>query len=76
VLAAVSIRQQDAEELRAALLATAINAEARQGESTLYGWRYIVDFDLVRDLRTVRIRSTWIVREGEDVPRLTSCYVL
>ena len=76
MLAAVSIRQQDAEELRAALLAAAINAEARQSESKLYGWRYIVDFDLVRDLRTVRIRNTWIVREGEDVPRLTSCYVL
>jgi hypothetical protein len=24
----------------------------------------------------VRVRSTWIVRIGEDVPRLTSCYVL
>ena len=25
---------------------------------------------------TMRIRSTWIVRIGEDLPRLTSCYVL
>ena len=76
VFAAVGIRQQDAEELRAALLAAAIYAEARQSESNLYGLRYIVDFDLVRELRTVRIRSTWIVREGEELPRLTSCYVL
>jgi hypothetical protein len=35
-----------------------------------------VDFDFVRQDRTVRIRSTWIVRTGEDLPRLTSCYVL
>jgi len=76
VFVSVGIRHQDAEELRAALLAAAIYAEARQGESTLYGKRYIVDFDLARELRTVRIRSTWIVREGEDLPRLTSCYVL
>ena len=76
VFAAVGIRQQDAEELRAALLAAAINAEARQGESKLYGPHYVVDFDLIRELRTVRTRSTWIVREGEDLPRLTSCYVL
>jgi hypothetical protein len=76
VFAAVGIRQQDAEEVRGALLAAAIDAEARQGESELYGRRYVVDFDLVRELRTVRIRSTWIVREGEDLPRLTSCYVL
>jgi hypothetical protein len=76
VFAAVGIRQQDAEEVRGALRAAAIDAEARQGESELYGRRYVVDFDLVRELRTVRIRSTWIVREGEDLPRLTSCYVL
>ena len=24
----------------------------------------------------MRIRSTWIVRIGDDLPRLTSCYVL
>jgi hypothetical protein len=37
---------------------------------------YVVDFDLVRQSRTVRIRGAWIVRIGEDLPRLTSCYVL
>ncbi len=40
------------------------------------GRRYIVDFDLVRQSRTVRIRSSWIVLAGQDFPRLTSCYVL
>jgi hypothetical protein len=41
-----------------------------------YGQRYVVDFDLVRHDRTIRIRSSWIVRIGEDLPRLTTCYVL
>jgi len=65
-----------AEELQAAIVAAAIDAEARLGAANPYGQRYIVDFDFVRRGRTVRIRSTWIVRTGEDLPRLTSCYVL
>jgi hypothetical protein len=59
-----------------ALIAAAINSEARLGTANPYGQRYIVDFDLMRQDRTVIVRSTWIVRLGEDLPRLTSCYVL
>jgi hypothetical protein len=44
----------------------------RPGTPKLYGQRYIIDFDLVRQGGTVSIRSTWIVRIGEDWPRLTS----
>ena len=76
VFASVGIRQAQAEELWEAILAATVNSDARLGSATPHGQRYIVDFDLVRQGRTVRIRSTWIVRIGEDFPRLTSCYVL
>ena len=76
MFSSVGIRQADAEELREAILEAAENSEARAGSATPHGQRYIVDFDLVRQSRIVRIRSTWIVRIGEDFPRLTSCYVL
>ncbi len=76
VFASVGIRQADAEELKTALLGAASDGEARPGVANRYGQRYTVDFDLARAGRTVRIRSTWIVRIGEDLPRLTSCYVL
>jgi hypothetical protein len=76
VFASVGIREADAEELRTALLAAAEGADAEIGVANVYGQRYIVDFDLVRRRRVVRIRSTWIVRIGDDLPRLTSCYVL
>ena len=62
---------------RAAILEAA--ADADTWEITVaceFGRRYTVDFDLARQGRVVRIRSTWIVRIGEDLPRLTSCYVL
>jgi len=76
VFASVGIGQADSDVLREALLAAARDAEAVRGASSPYGQRYLVDFDLVRPARTVRVRSTWIVRIGEDFPRLTSCFVL
>jgi hypothetical protein len=76
VFASIGIRQADAAELRTALLAAAFNAEAQLGTATIHGQRYIVDFSLVRPARIASIRSTWIVRIDEDLPRLTSCYVL
>jgi hypothetical protein len=76
VFASFGIREADAEELRAALLAAARDADAEIGAANFYGQRYVVDFDLVRQGRVVRIRSTWILRTVDDLPRLTSCYVL
>ena len=76
VFASVGIHLADADTLREALLAAARNSEAKLGTASPYGQRYLVDFDLVRNARTVRVRSTWIVRLGEELPRLTSCYVL
>jgi len=75
VFAAVGIRQEDADDLRAALLAAARNADARVGVPSPYGQRYILDFDWLRANRAVRIRSTWMVRTGENLPRLTICII-
>jgi hypothetical protein len=76
VFAAAGISRSDAEELREALLAAAGNADAQTGFPSEYGGRYTVDFDFDSRERTTRIRSAWIVRIGEDYPRLTACYVL
>jgi hypothetical protein len=76
VFAAVGIRQADAEDLRSALLAAAAHHEAQLGLANAYGQRYLIDFDLVREGRTVKIRSTWIILNGHRLPRLTTCYLL
>jgi hypothetical protein len=44
------------------------------GAAEPYGRRYIIDFDLVRQGGTVRIRQHG--RIEEDSPRLTSGYIL
>ena len=76
VFASAGIHHSDAAMLTEALLSAAVYAEARPGIANPHGQRFIVDFDLARESRTVRVRSTWIVRIGEDLPRLTSCYLL
>lgn len=76
VFASAGIGLADSDVLREALFTAARDSEAERGGAGPYGQRYTVDFDLVRPVRTVRVRSTWIVRVGEDLPRLTSCFVL
>ena len=62
--------------LRHALLAAAAHGDAVEGESDPYGQRFVIDFDLAGPAGNGRIRSAWIIRAGEDYPRLVTCYVL
>lgn len=66
----------DAEFLRSELLRAARDAEAVPGDKDEFGTRYTVDFPIVRENSRATIRSAWIIRAGEQFPRLTSCYVL
>jgi hypothetical protein len=73
---ALGITAEDAEELREAILSALISEEAQQTGEDEYGQRYVVDFTLTKQGRQADVRTTWIIRTGEDLPRLTSCYVL
>ena len=65
-----------AEDLQQRLLAVARTGEAVLGMQNAYGQRYIVDFEMATAVGTAVVRSTWIILVNEDVPHLTSCYVL
>jgi hypothetical protein len=72
----LGMRRDDAATLRAALLVAARAEDADAVEGDQYGNRYVLDF-LLRHLgREAWVRSAWIIRQSEDFPRLTSCYVL
>jgi len=73
---ALGLTLEDAEELRDALLVAATDREAVITGRDEYGQRYALDFEMIRAAGRARVRSNWIVRSGEDFPRLTSCYVL
>ena len=73
---ALGITSDDVEELKQAILSAVITEEATSTERDEYGQRYMVDFSMKRQGKEAVIRSSWIVRAGENYPRLTSCYVL
>lgn len=66
----------DSEYLRAEILSAVLVNEASPSEADEYGQRYVVDFAMKNKGRTATVRTSWIIRTGEDFPRLTSCYVL
>lgn len=66
----------DAEQLRDLLLAAARREDAISGEKDEYGQRYTLDLKVPGPHGSVAIRSLWMVRSGEDFPRLASCFVL
>ena len=66
----------DTETVRAMLLRAALDYDAVVGEQDLYGRRYVVEFTMGGPAGLATVRSLWIVRRGENFPRLTSCYVL
>jgi hypothetical protein len=35
-----------------------------------------IGFEMTTTVGTAVVRSTWIILVGDDIPRLTSCYVL
>lgn len=62
-------------QLREMLLTAARSQDAMAAELGPYGQLYVVDFPVRGLSREVIVRSHWIVRRGEDFPRLISCYV-
>lgn len=73
--AVLGLTAQGAHELRDALLHAARTQEATPAEQDSYGDRYLVEFMMSGPAGRAKVRSGWIVRRGEDFPRLTSCYV-
>jgi len=73
----LGLQQGDSAKLRQILLEVAARSEvAAMGEQDDFGQRYVIDFIMSGPAKSATVRSTWIVRTGEDIPRLTSCYVL
>jgi hypothetical protein len=65
-----------AEELQDALMQAIGTLDATATDQDEYGQRYAVDFTMKGPAGEARVRRSWIVRSGDDFPRLTGCYVL
>lgn len=65
-----------AHELKNAIFEAIQNADANLGELDFYGQRYGVDCRIKTETDEATVRTGWIIRQSEDFPRLTTCYVL
>jgi hypothetical protein len=74
--ASLGLTREHAEDLRKGLLAAVLTNNALPLLHDEYGKRFVVDFKATGPFGDAMVRSSWIIRRGEDFPRLTSCYVL
>lgn len=73
---ALGFNLDDAERLRGMVLTAIIDNEAVEESVTAFGQRFTLDFEITEPAGSARIRTAWIIRFEEEVPRLTTCYVL
>jgi hypothetical protein len=75
--ARLGLGRADAALLRAELLRAAAGPlDAIEGAADGFGRRFTLDLVVAGPKGSGGVRSAWIVRTGEDFPRLTSCYLL
>ena len=65
----------DAEWLKEYLLNIALTHDVQVGEVSEFGQLYRIDSQMSFNGVTETVRSTWIIRQEEDYPRLVSCFV-
>ncbi|QMW00668.1 DUF6883 domain-containing protein [Spirosoma foliorum] len=59
----------------AVLTAVLLNSASHEGRNG-YGELYVVDFEMVYNSQNAIVRTSWIIHDGENFPRLTSCYIV
>ncbi len=73
---ALDLERSDAAWLRGILLEAARTGEALQVAADAWGVCWRLDVAVRRHGKSAVVRTIWIVRSGEDVPRFVTCWVL
>jgi hypothetical protein len=72
---ALGLGADEAAWLRIRILEAVLQSDAVPGLHDRYGQRFMVEFSVSTAVGQALVRSLWIIRAGEELPRLTSCYV-
>ncbi len=59
-----------------ALREAAATGDADLGMADGYGQRYVIDFAPSGPEGAALVRSCWIIRTNESIPRLVTCYII
>ena len=63
--------------LRAAILAAATDSdEAEARGDNGHGEVFVIRFVLTTEKGSATVLTAWIILHGEDIPRLTTCYIV
>jgi hypothetical protein len=73
---ALDLQRSDASWLRDVLLEAARSAEAFQHGKDAWGTYWRFDATIKRQRRSAVVRTIWIVRIDQGVPRFVTCWVL
>lgn len=73
---ALDLRRSDASWLRNVLLEAARSSEAFLVAEDAWGSHWRLDVTLKGQGKSAVVRTIWIVRTGESVPRFVTCWVL
>lgn len=60
---------------RALLAAAATSDDAEARGDNGYGEVFVLRLELTTEAASATVVSVWIIRRGEDFPRLTTCYI-
>jgi hypothetical protein len=72
----LGIDESNAENLRTALLDAARKLDAVPGQPSDFGVKYEIRFEMTSPRGVFTILSIWMIRSGEDSPRLVTAYIL
>lgn len=72
---ALGMTSEDADDLISSIKRQIRNNECEAGEDDMYGQRYIVDIEIEFNTMKAIVRTNWIIKHGEILPRLTTCFV-
>jgi hypothetical protein len=73
---ALGLTVADAEWLQQRILEAIQNLPAEKQETDNFGGRWRVDLPLARQGKSAVLRTGWIIKTGEEFPRLITCWVL
>jgi len=72
----LGLQRNDASWLSTQLLGAARSGEASQMGTDGWGTQWRIDVSVRRQNKAAVVRTVWIVRTGENMPRFVTCWVL
>jgi hypothetical protein len=73
---ALGVHRSDAAWLRDILLEAARSCEASEVAADRWGTQWRADVTVSRHQKSAVVRTIWIMRRSENVPRFVTCWVL